>query len=334
MLVGDLGEFTLIDRLAARLHPARPDVWVGIGDDAAVIGSSGAGDLVFTIDTMVEGVHFRADTASPWQIGWKALAATVSDIGAMGAVPKVAIVSIAVPADTPVGMLAELYDGLSASGEFHRTDIVGGDTVRTDGPVVVTVAATGECATGQAVRRAGARPGDVVVVTGTLGDSAAGLALLTAAKGDITSFAKLVERHLQPTARLREGVLLAGAGATALIDISDGLVQDAGHLADASGVGIEIRLDQVPTSDALRAAGEVLGVNPGEWILAGGEDYELLATMNDESARAAQVRLSRDEGAPLAVIGAVVEGNGVRILDAAGKPLSVPEGWDHFAPPV
>ncbi len=334
MLVGDIGEFMLIDRLAARLRPAGSGVRVGIGDDAAVIATGGARDLVFTTDTMVQGVHFRADFASPWQVGWKALASTVSDIGAMGAVPKVAIVSIAVPADTPVDTLTELYDGLAASGEFHRTDVVGGDTVRTDGPVVVTVAATGECSAGQAVTRSGARPGDVVVVTGTLGDSAAGLALLTAGKGDIPSFTKLVERHLKPTARLNEGLLLANAGATALIDISDGLVQDAGHLAEAGGVGIEIRLDRIPTSQALQAAGKALGVNPAAWILAGGEDYELLATMNEEDARNMQEQLKQSEAAPLAVIGVVVEEKGVRVLDADGELLNTPNGWDHFATPA
>ncbi len=182
--------------------------------------------------------------------------------------------------------------------------------------------------------RSGARPGDVVVVTGTLGDSAAGLALLTAGKGDIPAFAKLVERHLQPTARLNEGLLLAGAGATALIDISDGLVQDAGHLAEASGAGIEIRLDRIPTSEALQAAGKALGVNPAAWILAGGEDYELLATMNEEDARKAQARLGQNEDAPLAVIGVVVEEKGVRVLDAEGKLLNAPNGWDHFAAPA
>lgn len=332
MLIRDLGEFALIERLTARLGPGSADVRVGIGDDAAVIATGGPKDLVFTTDSMVENVHFRLDFASPWQVGWKALASAVSDIGAMGGTPRAAIVSIAARGDVPVEQVAALYDGLAASGERHDTRVVGGDTVRTDGPMVVTVSAVGGCEAGQAVVRSGAQPGDVVVVTGTPGDSGAGLALSAAGKGDDPAFERLVRRHLEPTARLREADILARGGATALIDVSDGLVQDAGHIARLSEVGIEIMLEQIPTSGAVWAAGESLGIDPMGWVLAGGEDYELLAAMPQSAVPAAVDAVCQEGGVPPAVIGCVVEGEGVKVLDGQGRLVPVPKGWDHFSP--
>jgi len=330
MLVRDVGEFGLIERLAARLAGGGADVLVGIGDDAAVLRTGGPKDLVFTTDTMVENVHFRLDFASPWQVGWKALASAVSDISAMGGMPRAAVVSVAVSRDVRVDVLDGLYGGIATSAEHHQTQVLGGDTVRTEGPMVVTVSAVGECETGQAVARSGAQPGDVVVVTGTLGDSAAGLALLAAGRGGDARFQTLLERHLQPTARLAEGALLARAGATALIDISDGLVQDAGHVARMSGAKIEIRLDRIPTSEALQAAGDVLHVDPTRWALSGGEDYELLAALSERAIGDVAAEIEAVGGSPIRVIGRVIEGEGVTVRDADGRPLAARSGWDHF----
>lgn len=331
MLIRDVGEFALIDRLAARIGASAEAVQVGIGDDAAVIATGARNDLILTTDTMVEGVHFRLDFASPRQVGWKALASAVSDVAAMGGTPTAVIVSLAVNGHVAVDVVDDLYDGLAACANRHDTEIVGGDTVHTDGPMVVTVSVVGECQAGRAVTRAGAQPGDAVVVTGTPGDSGAGLALLAAGKGNDPRFAALVKRHLQPTARIFEGATLADHGATAIIDISDGLMQDAGHIARRSGVGIQIRLDRIPTSDPLRSAGDALGVDPTGWILAGGEDYELLATMVPSATGDVAAKMETSGCVAIAVIGVVVEGQGVTVVDADENPLEASPGWEHFS---
>ena len=297
------GEFAAIARLAARLPgPPAGEVW--IGDDAAVLQTPIERLLVAT-DAVVAGVHGDLGLISIADFGWKAMAVNVSDLAAMGGQPLAAVVAVAGPSGTD---LDGLYDGLGAAAERWGAAIVGGDLVRS--PVlVVTVTVVGQ-GDGQPppVRRAGARPGDVLLVTGALGASAAGLRLRRAGASD----GPLVDAHRRPQARLAEGAAARAAGATAMVDVSDGLSADLAHLLDASGVGA--RLASLPVAEGATIA-EALG---------GGEDYELVFSAPDQSVVAQ--RFAEAGLAPPIVIGQCTGDPEERTLD--GQPLPV-AGWEH-----
>jgi thiamine-monophosphate kinase len=290
----DLGEFGLIAAVTARL-PLSPAVLLGPGDDAAVVAVPD-GRVVATTDVLVEGVHFRRDWSSAYDVGRKAAAANLADVAAMGGTAIALLVGLAAPADLPVSWALGLADGLRDEGALVGAVVVGGDTVAAP-QVVVAVTALGVL-DGPTVTRSGARPGDCVVVAGRLGWSAAGLRLL----GEGTTEGPLVEAHRRPSPPYSQGPALAAAGATAMCDVSDGLLRDLGHIATASGVGIEL--------DATALADEAVGLDD---VLTGGEDHALVATLT---------------GAPppgCRVVGRVVEGSGVRV-----DGWTVEGGWEHF----
>ncbi len=291
----DLGEFGLIAAVTARL-PSSPWVLLGPGDDAAVVAVPD-GRVIATTDVLVEGVHFRRDWSTALDVGHKAAAANLADVAAMGGTGIALLVGLAAPADLPVSWALGLADGLRAECELVGACVVGGDTV-TAPQVVVSVTALGVL-TGPPVTRAGARPGDLVVVAGRLGWSAAGLRLLQ----EGTHTGPLVEAHRRPSPPYSLGPALAAAGATAMCDVSDGLVQDLGHIATASGVGIALDSallhdDDVTLSD----------------VLTGGEDHALVATIGGQPPAGCRV------------VGRVVAGEGV-LVD--GRPAH--GGWEHFA---
>lgn len=291
----DLGEFGLIAAVTARL-PVSAHVLLGPGDDAAVVAVPD-GRVVATTDVLVEGVHFRRDWSSAKDVGHKAAAANLADVAAMGGTATALLVGLAAPADLPVSWALGLADGLRDEAAVVGAVVVGGDTVAAP-QVVVSVTALGQL-TGAPVTRAGAVPGDLVVVAGRLGWAAAGLRLLRAGE----TGGPLVEAHRRPLPPYALGPALAAAGATAMCDVSDGLVRDLGHIAAASGVGIE--LDSAALVDREVAL---------EDVLTGGEDHALVATL---------------AGAPPAgcrVVGRVVVGSGVRVDGRAYEG-----GWEHFA---
>lgn len=290
----DLGEFGLIAAVTARL-PSSPAVLLGPGDDAAVVAVPD-GRVVATTDVLVEGVHFRRDWSTAYDVGRKAAAANMADVAAMGGTTTALLVGLAAPADLPVGWALGLADGLRDEAALVGAVVVGGDTVA--GPhVVVAVTALGAL-DGAPVTRAGARVGDAVVVAGRLGWSAAGLReLLNGSEGGL-----LVDAHRRPEPPYRAGPALAAAGATAMCDVSDGLVQDLGHVCRASGVGVDL------SAEALRDEAVTL-----DEVLHGGEDHALVAT------------IAADPPPGCRVVGRVVAGEGVT-LD--GVP--VVGGWDHF----
>jgi thiamine-monophosphate kinase len=329
-------EFDLIELIRRRTGLQRDDVRLGIGDDAAVVAVPEGRELCIAIDTLVEGVHFPIGTA-PFDIGWKALAVNLSDLAAMGAAPAWALLALTMPvADS--AFVEALVDGFAQLAAPHRLALIGGDTTR--GPLTVTVAVHGFVPPSRAILRSGARVGDVVMVTGTLGDAAAGLQCLDrhAARADRLLGAPagtrehLVERLNRPTPRLAVGSALRGI-ATACIDVSDGLLADLAHICRASGVDAEIDAPMLPRSSALLTLfGEEAAL---EFALSGGDDYELCFTVPAERAAEVATGLSR-AGCIATRIGRIVASvdvdRPVRVRDAGGANF-VParQGWEHFS---
>lgn len=333
--LSELGEFGLIDRLARRLaagssHPRAGSVVHSIGDDAAVLGLPEGTELVATADALAEGVHFRRDWSSPDDLGWKALAVNVSDLGAMGARPTAALVTLALPQDVPVDWVDGLYRGLKAASERYGCPVVGGDTVRSLGGICLSVTAFGAVATGKAVTRAGARVGDLICVTGGLGDSGAGLTLLECGGGVAGEFLPAVRWHLRPDPPVEAGAVLAEHGlATAMMDLSDGLASDLRHMATQSKVGAVVEAERLPISDAARLLARGLGVDVVRLALFGGEDYQLLFTVPAD--RFAEVPPALGPLGVVATIVGKVTRRGLTLVGPEGSrtPLT-PEGFHHF----
>ena len=328
---GVSGEFELIAALRERIAQAgadggSPALVLGSGDDAAITFPGGA--TATSVDALVEGVHFRIPPFEARQVGHKALAAALSDLAAMGAEAGEAYVQLGIPDERGEPELLGLADGLAALAGRLGVAIAGGDVTRAPALLVaVTVVGHAESAD-RLVRRSGARPGDLLAVTGELGGAAAGLALLERpelGEGlDETLAAALRARQLEPEPRLAAGRALAEAGATAMIDISDGLGADAGHLAAAGGVGLEIDLSELPVQAGVAELARKAGLDPFDLAAAGGEDYELLAALApDDLDRAREL-----VGSGLSVIGAVADGGGVVFSGAeGGRP---PRGFDQL----
>jgi len=332
-----VAEFHLIDLIRERCAVARGDVRLGIGDDAALLAVPAGQLLAVSTDTLVAGVHFPHD-ATARDIGWKSLAVNLSDLAAMGAEPAWATLAVTLPG-ADARWVGEFADGFAALARQHGVALVGGDT--TQGALSITVTIHGFVPEGVALTRAGARAGDGVYVTGTLGDAAAGLrvrALATeegrfslpplAGEGAEGGRGHLLDRLHRPTPRVAQGVILRGR-ATACIDVSDGFVADLGHICTASGVGAQIDADALPASPELLAA---FGVDARRaFQLVGGDDYELCFTAPDALAS----ELLRDlahSGCAATRVGRMVAGAGVEVRDASGNPLPLPHaGWEHFA---
>ncbi len=315
-----LGEFELIDRYF-RCGAVRADVLLGVGDDAALLAPPPGRLLVAATDTLVEGRHFLPD-APPDSVGHQVLAVNLSDLAAMGAEPAWALLSVSLP-DTDETWLAGFAAGLDALARRHGVALVGGDTVR--GPRVVTVTALGHVAPGQALRRDGARPGDLLYVSGWPGEAAAGLALLTGGT-PVAADDPLVRRHRYAEPRLALGRLLAGR-ATAAMDVSDGLLGDLGKLCRASGVAAALDLERLPVSAALARHGDAAASE--RRVLGGGDDYELLFTLPATEAAACEAAIAT--AGPVHRIGRIEAGRGVRCL-RHGQPAAVAmTGYDHFA---
>jgi thiamine-monophosphate kinase len=316
------GEFALIARFTKALPLTGEGLVVGVGDDAAVLGAPLGEELVATADALVSGVHFDG-RFTPEDVGWKALAVNLSDLAAMGARPLWALVCLGVPRGTPTAELVKVGRGLGACARRHGVAVAGGNVTRAS-ELSVTVTVIGAVPEGRALLRAGARVGDVVAVTGTLGEAALGR-LPGAPRA-------LALRQRRPTPRLEAGRALA-AHARAAIDVSDGLVQDLGHLCRASRVGARIGVADLPLSDAYRRASAGLA-DPLAPALAGGEDYELVVAIPPAllpAARRAALRVHT----PLTVIGRFVRGRGVRVVGPKGERVELPvAGHDHLRAPA
>jgi thiamine-monophosphate kinase len=326
-----VGEFELLAKLRERLPPPGPRVRVGSGDDAAVTVPGGA--TATSIDALVEGVHFRRDTATLTQIGRKALATALSDLAAMGAEPGEAYVAVGVPTDLNEEGGLELIDGIAALAAATGTTLAGGDVTRAPA-LILTVTVVGHGASpARLVTRGGAQPGDGLVLTGEIGGAAAGLLLLErpelAASVPARTAAQLRLRQLDPTPRLAAGQALAAAGARAMIDLSDGLGGDAIHLAAASGVGIHIDAGVIPLAPGVAEIAAAAGRDPLELAASGGEDYELLAALPPDRLAETIDEIGAGAGTRLTRIGEIRAGEGVEIRRLGGGTVA-PAGFDQL----
>lgn len=328
-----MGEFELLAALRERLPPPGPQVRVGSGDDAAVTVPRGA--TATSVDAIVDGVHFRRGDAEPAQIGRKALATALSDLAAMGAEAGEAYVVAGVPADLGEDEFRGLLDGMLALAAETGTTLAGGDLTRAPA-LTLALTVVGHAATPELlVTRGGAEPGDALVLSGELGGAAAGLLLLErpelAASVAAETAERLRRRQLEPVPRLRTGVALAAAGARAMIDLSDGLAGDAGHLAIASGTALRIDASALPLAKGVAEVAAAAGRDPLELAAGGGEDYELLAALAPERLAEASIAIGEAEETMLTPIGEVLVGGGVEIRLPGGELLKA-EGYDQLRP--
>lgn len=322
-------------RRLARTSDAVP---VGIGDDAAVISGIAGKDLLACCDLMVEGVHFCIDWASPRLIGRKALAVNLSDIAAMGGVPRFALISAALPHKCSEEFVSELFAGIFQLADDTGVLIVGGDTSSSRDSIFIDVSVIGECDTGKAITRGGAKPGNIIYVTGSLGGSALGLMLVeqglrlnVSSSRDDDPRQQAVLRHLSPEPQLKFGCTIGEAGlATAMIDISDGLSTDLWHILDESNCGAAIQASAIPIANCVRrVAPELPGIDPLKLALNSGEEYELLLTASPENHERI-FAITRKLDVSITAIGEIVAGKQLQLnLDNEVIPIE-PSGYQHL----
>jgi thiamine-monophosphate kinase len=347
-LVSDTGERALIERIQRRLPPAAPGVLVGVGDDAAVIRPERGSLQVLTTDALVQGVHFDFRFSSPADVGYKALGVNVSDVAAMGGLPRVALLSLMLPADTAVEVVDGLLDGVMEMAAVAGVTLVGGNITSSvspaagPGPLIVDVSVIGSVKPRKVLLRSGGRPGDSVYVTGSIGAAAAGLGWLRSTAPATGSpeplmpsdpaLAECVMRHRRPEPRARIGSLLGrNRAASACMDLSDGLADAVTQVAAASGTGVAIDAATLPVHPGAIAWFTSLGLDPVTAALSGGDDYELLFTVPKRRRGRLRAVIREGRGIPVTRIGELTPGNEVVLVrDNVREPL--PAGFAHFTP--
>lgn len=337
MNISALGEFELIARLTTGL-PSQPSD-LGVGDDCAILDLGHDQLLLATCDSQVEGIHFTLQTSTPEQIGRKALAINLSDIAAMGGIPRYVLVSLILPPQFPVAVLDSIYAGLRLEAEQYATALVGGNIASAgkSDQLIIDITLLGTVERGQAIRRDGAHVGDSLCVTGSLGDSAAGLYTLLhpdpSYPREAQEFLRTIHRMPQP--RIREGRVLSQLGShivTAMLDISDGLSGDLGHLCESSHVGARLDVARLPLSPEIHVIAASASYDPFQWVLHGGEDYELLFTVSVGNEQKVIETVQSVTGTQITVIGSILppdEGMRLRYPDGHQDQLAV-ESWDHL----
>lgn len=322
MELSQVGEFGLIQRLRSIVgEPGDGEVW--IGDDAAVLRAP-SGTILFTTDLLVEGVHFDTGFTGPEDLGYKSIAVNVSDVAAMGGVPRRAVVGLGVVPGLEVEWIENLYLGMQQCCQEFDMAVVGGDLTRSD-QIIISVALLGNPAGRLFIERGNARVGDAVCVTGTLGESAAGLRLMRQGNRERLD---LLKAHLRPTPRVKEVQALRRHLPSAMVDVSDGFCADLGHICAASSVGVLIQESDLPV---VELEGVELEESPLQLALAGGEDYELCYTIPEDRCEAAMAAVTQATGTRVTKVGEVVEQSRGRVLliESAEHPLEMP-GWDHL----
>ncbi|MDO8552658.1 MAG: thiamine-phosphate kinase [bacterium] len=327
------GEFELIRKLTSSFSIKNKDVVVGVGDDCAVIKSSSSRYILATVDAQVAGVHFLPETP-PERIGQKAVAVSISDIAAMGGTPKHCLVSLFLPKNIADNYVERVYRGITRECRAYSIDVVGGN-ITSAHQFAIDVALLGEVNPKNVLLRRGARVGDKVLVTGSLGNAGAGLYLLQNPRTQVPAAVRklLVAKQNNPTPRVWESSIIAHARkATAMIDISDGLAQDMLHIAEQALVGVTLYENQLLVSREVKSFCKATGKNPSEFALAGGEDYELLFTAPPSHANALIRKVKKETGTAVTVIGEITKkemGNWL-ILNNGRKKQLKPDGWNHL----
>ncbi|HYE88851.1 MAG TPA: thiamine-phosphate kinase [Vicinamibacterales bacterium] len=338
--VSAIGEHELLARILARLPRVSSSVLVGPGDDAAVIAPVRNEQLVVTTDAMVEGVHFTRAFSSAADIGHRALAVNLSDLAAMGATPRWALLSLVLPGSLPVTEVDDLVEGVSRLAARHDVAIAGGNITRTDGAMVIDVTAGGSVRPRRWLTRGGARPGHEIWLSGTIGGAAAGLQMLKQRSGiaaiavdtgDEAPENRCIDRHRRPEPRVRLGMAMARARvASAAMDLSDGLADALRQVAAASGVGLRVDAAALPIESAAREWWTERGVDPVTAAAGGSDDYELLFAVPARSGRALQA-VARQVAEPLTKIGVFTKDPSELVMVDGARTMALPEGFEHFA---
>jgi len=336
LTVENLGEWAVIERLTAGLRKVRK-VELDIGDDAAIFDLGGGKRIAATTDMMVEGVHFRRKYSTPYEIGWRVMASGLSDLAAMGATPTFALISLALPSRTSLKFAESVYAGIGDIGQIFYAAVIGGDTVRSPRGVTVSVSMIGEIRHRRYLTRSGALPGDAVLVTGFPGASAAGLEVLQNSQGPAAARRKyptLVSAHNRPYPRVDEGLFLAEHPAVhSLIDISDGIASEIHHICRAGGVGAILHRGDFPYAEEMKAAARRSEGVLERWALEGGEDYELMFTVEANRLSDFMSAWKKEFVTPCTSIGRIEPADkGVRLRYGRRTRELSPAGYDHFRP--
>jgi thiamine-monophosphate kinase len=334
--IKELGEFGLIRRLSSRLKFRASDTILGIGDDCAAYTVKAETNEVISTDALVEDIHFNLSTTTPEALGQKALSVSLSDVAAMGGTPKRALVTLGVPKKISANYLDRLYSGFNSVCNLYKVELCGGDTVSSPKCFFINVSIIGETKPGRLFTRKGAQPGDLIFVTGTLGDSSLGLKLLNKnkMKGSSKDYKHLIESHINPIPRVQEAGILARSKLkiSSMIDISDGLVQDLHHICKASKVGARIHENLLPQSSEHSRTCNQNHINPLPFILNGGEDYELLFTLPTDGAKNLKRQFLKAK-ALVTQIGEITLKPKKILLeksDGGNEILPESEGFNHF----
>jgi thiamine-monophosphate kinase len=330
-----VGEFGLIRRIRSLLEregAGRPSgLTIGIGDDTAAFKPGAGHEILVTCDSLVEGRHYLPRFMRPRDLGRRAMVLNVSDVGAMGGRPLYALVSLGLRGETPLENVEEMYRGFLDELNPFGAAIIGGNLTGIEHDTFIDVTLIGEAEEGRVLRRSGARPGDLILVTGYPGESSAGLQMLLNGLAALSH--PLVARCIRPSHRAVEGAAVAGSGhASSMIDTSDGFLGDLGHICEESGVGAELTQQWFPISQNLRDAATSLNEDPYKFFLGPSDDYELIITCAPQDFEAIRVAVSMTYNGPLTEVGRITEpGFGLRLLLADGSTKTLtPEGWDHF----
>ncbi len=331
MPLAEIGEFGFIAQIRKQFSTSQAFVSLGIGDDAAAFKPGRGIYGLLTTDTLISGTHFSRNYSSFEQVGMKAVAVNLSDIAAMGGRPRAFLISLGIPDDMALPDLKQLYRGIAKAGRAANIALIGGNTTCTQGPFFISITLYGEVVKNQMIRRSGAKPGDAIYVTGTLGDAAAGLDCLKKGRA-IRGNTALIRRHRLPKARTVEGPIIVRAGASSMIDLSDGLTADLNHVLIQSGVGAALDLSRIPLSPALKRYAKQNKVSALDFALYGGEDYELLFSVpeNKEKKLKHLIKTGRIQATRIGTILLKREGMRIRAADGSTRKI-VPKGYDHFS---
>ena len=329
----EIGEFGFIDSIKEECITSLKGVIKGIGDDCAVFGPYSGRVLLFTTDMLVEDIHFLRDKISPYQLGRKAIAVNLSDIAAMGGRPLYCLISLGIPVQMNVELIQDLYKGMKDICEHYRVNIVGGDTVGSPDKFIINVSLIGDAKEDEVIYRSGARPGDKIYLTGSVGDSSVGLKIL---KNEISPPRSMgsyfLKVHNEPNALIETGRIIATSRlASSMIDLSDGLLSDLGHICKESSVGALLIRSKIPLSSKLKLLASRASFNPLDHALSGGEDYLLLLTVPEARSQDLELLFKDKRPSPLYLIGEIRKEEGIRMLNDNGSVEELgPKGFNHF----